>query len=215
ITKLQDIKNAVEIVIKKEGKIDLLVNNAGMGISGSVENTLRKSAKYIFDVNVFGPFELAKEIVPYMRKAGHGKIINISSLAAIIYLPFQGFYSSTKAALNMLFNSMQLELKPYNISITNIMPGDIKTEFTSNRQKNPKDDEVYKNRIEKSLAVMEKGEQNGMPPQAVANCVLKVAKASKPKLNIVVGLKYKVLVCIIKILPASLVERIIYLIYGG
>ncbi|HHU43667.1 MAG: SDR family oxidoreductase [Bacillota bacterium] len=214
LTISDDIKNAVSQIIEKEGRIDLLVNNAGMGISGSIENTTIDKARYIFDVNLFGAFELAKAVIPYMREAGGGRIINISSLAAKVYLPFQGFYSSTKAALNMLFNSLQLEVLPFNIYVTNIMPGDIKTAFTQNRQKNTLEEGVYFERMKRSLAVMERDEQNGMPPQAVANLVLKAAKARRPKLNMVVGTRYRILDFLMKILPESLVKAIIYKIYG-
>lgn len=215
ITSSQSIKSSVAQVIKKEARIDLLVNNAGMGISGSIENTPTEKAKYIFDVNLFGAFELAKAVVPYMREQGGGRIINVSSLAAVFYLPFQGFYSSTKAAMNFLFNSLQLEVKPFNIHITNIMPGDIKTGFTANRQKNQADAEVYAQRIDKSVAIMEKDEQNGMSPSEVAKCIFKLAKAKKPKLSVVVGFKYKVLAFVAKLLPSGVVNNLIYKIYGG
>jgi short-subunit dehydrogenase len=114
----------------------------------------------------------------------------------------------------MLFNSLQLEVLPFNIYVTNIMPGDIKTAFTQNRQKNTLEEGVYFERMKRSLAVMERDEQNGMPPQAVANLVLKAAKARRPKLNMVVGTRYRILDFLMKILPESLVKAIIYKIYG-
>ncbi len=215
ITKPEDIKRGVAAVLECESRIDLLVNNAGMGISGALEDTSDDSANYIFNVNFFGAFRLAREVVPSMRENGGGRIVNVSSLAAVFYLPFQGFYSASKAAVNSLFNAMQLEVKPFNINITNVMPGDIKTGFTDSRKKNNNVTAVYAERINKSVAVMERDEQNGMPPSAVAAMIVRQANSKKPKLLVVVGLKYKILAFLSKLLPAGLVNNIIYKMYGG
>jgi short-subunit dehydrogenase len=214
ITDKESIKKSLAYIADKVGRIDLLINNAGMGISGSIEHTPSERASYIFDVNFFGAFELTRAALPLMKQNG-GRIINVSSLAAIIYLPFQGFYSATKSALNLLFSALQLEVKPFGISITNVMPGDIKTDFTSNRKKNEDDEGDYSERIKKSVAVMERDEQRGMPPSAVAKCILKQATAKKPKLNVAVGAKYKLVAFLVKILPSGLVNKLIYAIYGG
>lgn len=215
ITDAESIKAAVKEITERHGKIDLLVNNAGMGISGSIENTDFERAKYIFDVNVFGAFELTKQVLPYMREQKSGRIITISSLAAVFYLPFQGFYSSTKAAVTSLFNALQLEVRPFNISVTTIHPGDIKTDFTSNRKKNENELAAYRERMEKSVAVMEKDEQNGMPAISIAKEVLKQATKKHPDLNVVVGGKYKLVAFLAKIFPAGFVNKIIYKLYGG
>ncbi|MEI6578826.1 MAG: SDR family oxidoreductase [Eubacteriales bacterium] len=215
VAKIDTIQQGVAAVLAREGRIDLLVNNAGMGISGALENTPDESAAYIFDVNFFGAFRLAREVIPTMRENGGGRIINVSSLAAVFNLPFQGFYSASKAAVNSLFISMQLEVKPFNIKITNVMPGDIKNGFTDNRKKNDLVNPAYRDRIKKSVAIMEKDEVNGMPPTAVARVIVRQAKSNKPKFAVVVGFKYKFLFMLSKLLPAGLVNNIIYSIYGG
>lgn len=215
ITDPTSIKAAVNEVIDRHGRIDLLVNNAGMGISGSIENTEDARAKYIFDVNFFGAFELTRQVLPYMRQQNTGRIITISSLAAVFYLPFQGFYSATKAAVNSLFNALQLEVRPFNIYVTNILPGDIKTDFTANRKKNEDELPAYQQRMQKSLEVMEKDEQNGMDASCIAKEVLKQATKKHPSLNVVVGFKYKIIAGLAKILPAGFVNKLIYMIYGG
>lgn len=215
LTNPDSIKAAVSEIIAKHGRIDLLVNNAGMGISGSTENTELVRAKYIFDVNLFGAFELTKAVLPTMRKQNGGRIITISSLASVFYLPFQGFYSATKAAVTSLFNALQLEVRPFNIKITTILPGDIKTDFTANRKKNDDELEAYRARMEKSVAVMEKDEQNGMCASCIAEEVLKQATKKRPGLNVVVGAKYKLLAFLAKVLPAGFVNNMIYKIYGG
>ncbi len=215
LTDASSVAAAVKIIADKHGRIDLLVNNAGMGISGSTENTALEKAEYIFDVNFFGAFELTKQVLPFMRAQKAGRIITISSLAAVFYLPYQGFYSATKAAITSLMNALQLEVRPFNISVTTILPGDIKTEFTANRKKNDDELEAYRERMEKSVSVMEKDEENGMPASCIAKEVLVQATKKCPDLNVVVGAKYKLLAFLAKVLPAGFVNKMIYKIYGG
>lgn len=215
LTNPESIKAAVAEIVARHGRVDLLVNNARMGISGSIENTSLERAKYIFDVNLFGAFELTKAVLPAMRAQMDGRIITISSLASVFYLPFQGFYSATKSAVTSLYNALQLEVRPFNIKITTILPGDIKTDFTANRKKNEDELEAYQKRMQKSVAVMEKDEQNGMCASRIAREVLKQGRKKRPALNITVGAKYKLVAFLAKILPASLVNKLIYGIYGG
>lgn len=213
VTDSNSVKNAVKTVTDKEGRLDLLVNNAGMGISGAVENTSDEDAKYIFDVNYFGVFKMIRECIPYLRQ-NKGRIINISSVAASLCIPFQAFYSSSKAAVDALAFALIPELKPFGIKITNILPGDTKTGFTEARKKGEADNKIYGNRIERSVAVMEKDEQNGMPPEAVAKLVLKAALKKNPPVYKAVGFKYKLFMFLNKILPKKLVIWVIGKLYG-
>lgn len=215
ITDSNSIAQSLKEVIDKHNRIDLLVNNAGMGISGSIESTPLNAAEHIFAVNFFGTFEITKQVLPYMRRQLSGRIITISSLASVFYLPYQGFYSATKSAITSLFNSLQLEVKPFNIKITTILPGDIKTAFTANRKKNPNEIEDYRDRMEKSLAVMERDEQNGMHPSLIAKEVLRQATKKFPSLTVVVGPKYKLIALLNKLFPAIIINKLLYVIYGG
>jgi short-subunit dehydrogenase len=215
ITKPEDIKRGVATVLEREGRIDLLVNNAGMCISGAAEETSDESAYYIFNVNFFGAFRLAREVLPSMRANGGGRIINVSSIAAVFYPPFQGFYSASKAALSVLFSAMHLEVRPFGITITNVMPGDTKTGFTDNRRMNENPLVAYAKRIAASMAVVEKGERKGMPPAAVAKVIVKQATAKKPKAAVGVGLANKLLITFAKLLPAGLINIMLSSIYGG
>lgn len=214
ITKTEDIRRGVEAVKQQAGRVDLLVNNAGMGIAGASEDTSDESAFYQMDVNFFGAFRLAREVLPLMREQGGGRIVNVSSIAAVFFVPFQGFYSASKAAVNALFTAMQNEVRPFGILISNVMPGDTKTGFTDNRRKCADASPVYRERMEHSVAVMEKDERNGMPARAVAREILRQAARRKPKPFVTVGFKNKTLVFLSKILPAALVNRLVYSIYG-
>ena len=123
VSKEEDCQRVVKNIIAKYGRIDVLMNNAGFGIFGPFEETPLEKAKKQVDVSFFGTFLMAKAVIPYMRKQGGGKIINTSSIGGVIPLPFQGFYSASKAAMDMLFNSLRPEVLPYNIQICSIKPG--------------------------------------------------------------------------------------------
>lgn len=215
ITNSAQVDSAIEQIIDKEGRVDILINNAGMGIYGSTENTDLERAKYLFDVNFFAAVHLAQKLVPYMRKAGGGRIINISSLAQVFNLPFQSFYSASKAALSALFSAFEAEVKPFNIKVINIMPGDIATQFTANRQKDVKDLAIYANRIQKNLSVIERDELGGMTPERIAQAVLKAAQSPRPKRFVTIGLQYKLFYVLSKLLPTAFVNKIVYILYAS
>jgi short-subunit dehydrogenase len=214
VTDFASLKDAFEKIHNEAGHIDILINNAGMGISGAVEHTSLEDAKYNFDVNFFGVFCTLKAVIPYMRTDGGGKIINISSAAAKLAIPFQAFYSATKAAVNQLTEAVRIEVKPFNIQLCSIMPGDVKTGFTSNRRKNAPVNEIYGDRIEKSIAVMEKDEQGGMPADYAGIIIYKTSLKRKLPLYRTIGWKYKAFIFLSKILPARFVNEVIGSIYG-
>lgn len=214
VTKPEQIEQAVEDIIQREGRLDLLVNNAGMGISGAVEKTAEEEARYIFDVNLFGPFFMIKKCLPYLRES-KGRIINISSVASRLCIPFQAFYSSTKAALEALSYALMPEVAPFGVKVTNILPGDTRTNFTDARKKSfEKDDPVYGERIWRSVGVMEKDERGGMSPEKVANAVAKVLKRKNPPVIKTVGFQYKLFLFLNRLLPKKLVIWIIGKLYG-
>lgn len=214
VTNREDIKKALIEIYNQEGRIDVLVNNAGMGISGAVENTESEAVKKMFDVNFYGALYAMQEVVPYMREGGGGMIINVSSLAARLPLPFQAFYSATKSALCSLSDALRLEVKPFNIKVTSILPGDVKTEFTAKREKNQSDDPIFGDRIIKSVEVMEKDEQNGLPPERIGKIILKLSRKTNPPPVVIGVFKYSLVNLLAKILPHRLVVYIMGKIYG-
>lgn len=208
------VKAAFKTIFEAEGKIDVLINNAGMGISGAVENTPDENVRRQMDVNFFGALYAMREAVPYMRAGGGGMIINMSSAAAALPIPFQAFYSASKAALSSLSNAFRTEVAPFGIKVTAILPGDVKTEFTDKRQKNKSNDPVYGSRIDKSVAVMERDERNGMPPEVIARLAYKLSNKKNPPPSKVGGAKYAVFVKLSKLLPERFVVYIIGKLYG-
>ena len=215
VTDEERINEAVSYIIDKAGRIDVLINNAGFGISGAVEFTETADAKKQFDVNFFGMVNMNRAVIPFMRRAGGGRIVNISSVAAPIAIPFQAYYSAAKAAINSYTMALINEVRPYGISVCAVQPGDICTGFTSAREKSYAGDEIYGGRISGSVAVMEHDERNGMKPEKAAHLIAAVAEAKKVRPVYTIGFKYKLFCALVKILPARLVSYIVGRIYGG
>ena len=201
-------------IAEEAGGIDVLVNNAGFGISGSVEGTPDAQAKKQFDVNFFGCFHCCKAVVPYMRAAGGGVIVNVSSMAAVLSIPFQSFYSASKSAINALTLALANEVKPFGIRVCALMPGDVKTGFTAAREKNATDAAVYDSVMKKSVATMEHDEQNGMDPARIAEAIFHLSQKKHPKPLSTVGAQYRVFALLQKTLPAALANRILAAIYA-
>jgi len=214
VTNYQELKEAYQEIFDIEGRIDVLINNAGMGISGSIEDTTPEDALYLMNVNYLGVFHSTKAVLPFMRQSGGGKIFNMSSVAAKLSIPFQSFYSSSKAAINSFSEALANEVAPFNIKVCTILPGDIKTGFTKNRKKNEVDSECYKHRVDKSVAVMEKDERNGMDPEAPAKVIAKLINKKNIPLYKTIGFKYKVFVLLHKLLPARFANYVVGNIYA-
>ena len=206
---------AVDEVIKREGRIDVLVNNAGFGISGAVEFTDTKDAQRQFDVNFFGMVRMNKAVIPVMRRQGGGRILSMSSVAAPIAIPFQAYYSASKAAVRTYMLALASEVSPFGIEICAIMPGDIATGFTAARAKNPAGDDVYEGRIARSVAVMEHDEVNGIPAARAGAFVAKKALQRRVPPLCTLGGKYKVFVFLTRLLPTRLMTGIVGKIYAS
>ena len=211
LSDVASIKSAIELITKKHKIINLLINNAGMGISGAVEYHSEEEIKKIIDVNLLGLINVTRLSLPYMTKGS--KIINISSVAGPISIPFQTMYSVTKAGVLAFSNGLRNELRPLDIKVTSILPGDTKTGFTASREKSV-DNGRYGDHISKSVSKMEKDESSGVPAYKVAKKIYKVSKKKNPNTYYVVGLSYRFLVFLSRILPKRLVNWIIFKIYG-
>ncbi|MBO4795365.1 MAG: SDR family NAD(P)-dependent oxidoreductase [Clostridia bacterium] len=209
VTDYGQVKAAVDGIAAAEGGIDLVVNCAGSGISGAVEFTTPEDAKRQIDVNFFGTVNVNKAVIPHMRENGGGRIVNISSVGAPAALPFQAFYSASKAAINTYTCALINELRPFGISVTAIMPGDIRTGFTAARKKNPAGDDIYGGRIERSVSKMEHDEQNGMSPEKAAKTICRVCFKKRVKPLYAIGFSYKAVCVLLKLLPCSVGNRVI------
>ncbi|WP_373845258.1 SDR family oxidoreductase [Clostridium sp.] len=211
----ESINKAVVDVEQKEGKVDILVNCAGFGIAGSVEDTSDEEAFRQFNTNFFGAHRICRSVIPIMRKQGHGLIINISSVAGLITVPFQSFYSASKCAMEALMEGLRMELKPFGIKVVLIEPGDTQTGFTNNRVfVRASEDSIYKEVFNRSIARMVKYEQTGPSPEGIVRMVQKILSSSNPPVRQVVGSMNKIMVFLKWFLPDHIVEYIVIKLYA-
>jgi NAD(P)-dependent dehydrogenase (short-subunit alcohol dehydrogenase family) len=215
VTEEQQVQNAVREVLEREGRIDVVINNAGFGISGAIEYTETEEARRQFDVNFFGMVRVNRAILPIMHRQGHGRIINMSSVAAPIAIPFQAYYSASKAAVRTYSLALQSEVRPYGIEVCCIMPGDIATGFTAARRKNPDGDEAYGGRISRSVAVMEHDETTGIPAEKAGAYVAGKALQKKVPVLCTLGGKYKLFVFLTRLLPTRTLTYLVGKIYAS
>lgn len=214
VTEYGQVKAAIDGITAEAGKIDLVVNCAGSGISGAIEFTEPEDAKRQIDVNFFGTVNVNKAVIPHMRASGGGRIVNISSVGAPAALPFQAFYSASKAAINTYTCALANEIRPFGISVCAIMPGDIRTGFTAARKKSAAGDDVYGGRIERSVSRMEHDEQNGMAPEKAARTICRVCRKKRVKPLYAIGFSYKAICVLLKLLPCSFGNKVIGSMYA-
>lgn len=214
ITKEEQVKSAIDKIVAEAGRIDVLINNAGFGISGAIEFTPVEQAKHQFEVNFFGMVTMNLAVLPVMRNQGSGRIINMSSVAAPIAIPFQAYYSASKSAVRTYSLALANEVKPFGIEVCAIMPGDICTGFTAAREKNCVGDDVYNGRISRSVAVMEHDEETGMTPEQAGAFI--ADKAMKKSIIPVytIGGKYQFFVFLTRLLSNRLLNKLVYGIYA-
>ena len=194
--------------------IDILINNAGFGISGAVEFTKTEDAKRLFDTNFFGMVNMNRAVVPVMREAGQGRIVNISSVAGQIPIPFQTYYSAAKAATNSYTMALANELRPYGVTVCAVQPGDIKTGFTKAREKTVDGDDVYGGRIGRSVSRMEHDEQTGMDPAVAGKFIANVAMKKKVSPIYTIGASYSFLTFLTRLMSWKTMNKIIGAIYA-
>lgn len=203
------VRQAISRVIKKEGRIDVVVNCAGFGIAGAVEDTSIEEAKAQFETNFFGVLRVCQAVLPNMRERGSGLIINISSIAGLISVPFQGFYSASKFALEGLTEALRLEVAPFGIRVVLVEPGDFQTRFSANRRKvaRSENSSAYRERLAKALSISEKDESKGHHPVAIARLIERIIRKPSPKLRYSIGPLFERLTPTLKnVLPYRLTE---------
>ena len=210
----ESVKAAVAQIADKHGRIDVLVNAAGSGIAGAVEETTAQEAHAQFDVCFFGVIRVLNHTLPLMRQTGGGIVINIGSMASVFPIPFQGLYSAVKSALLMLTATLRLELEPYGIRACVIEPGDTKTGFTDRRVFTKKTAQTaYRQPLERALYEMIRSELSAQGPERCAALVSKLARMKNPPLRLSVGMGYKLLYMLAKLMPLRLKDFVLRKMY--
>ena len=211
VLKTETIKNAVDFIVKKEGKLDVLVNNAGMGITGSIEDTPTEEMRKVFNTNLFGAIDVMKAVLPQMRKQKSGTILNITSIAGYMGLPFRGMYSATKGALETVTEAARMEVKNFGVKVVNVAPGDFATNIAAGRYHTPVfENSAYKENYQANLDLMDSHVSNGMNPIEMAKVVYKIINTKNPKIHYKVGgFMEKFSIVLKRVLPDKTYEKLL------
>ena len=205
------IKTAVDFIIQKEGRLDVLVNNAGMGITGPLEDTPTDEMRAVFNTNLFGAIDVMKAVLPQMRTQKSGTIINITSIAGYMGLPFRGIYSASKGALELITEAASMEVKSFGIDVVTVAPGDFATNIAAGRYHTPVfDNSAYKEKYQENLDLMDSHVDKGMHPKEMAKAVYKIINNKKPKVHYKVGdFMQKFSIVLKRILPDRVYEKLL------
>lgn len=189
VTSPSSIHQAVDKIMTEQGRIDVLINNAGIGIGGALELASDEEVSKQMNTNFYGVVNMCREVLPVMRKARNGKIINISSIGGVMGIPYQGFYSASKFAIEGFSEALALEVHPFNIKVCLVEPGDFNTGFTDNRNISEltKENVDYRNSFLKALKIIEKEERNGANPRKLGKAICKIVACKKPPFRTKVG----------------------------
>jgi len=211
VTNPETITAAISTIISKHKKIDVLINNAGVGITGAVEETATSEVKNAFETNFYGVLNTIREVLPQMRTQQDGFILNITSIAGYMGLPYRGAYSATKGALELVTESLRLETKQFGIRVACLAPGDFSTNIAAGRFHAPvAKSSPYFAEYSKTLKTINNDVQKGGDPDQVAHKVFKIINTKNPKTHYKVGsLLQKFSIVLKRILPDTLFEAML------
>ncbi len=217
VTQEDSVRELVNRVVEEQGRIDVLVNCAGYALGGGVEDTSVEEAQAQFDTNFFGTHRMIRTVLPMMRNQQQGKIITVSSVASEFAVPFQGFYSCSKMALDGMMLALRLEVKPFGIEVACVNPGDVRSGFTDGRHQASGcvPESPYYEMAMRSIETMKRDELHGMAPEQVAQLVARLASASRLKPKYFVETKYRLVMVLKRLLPLTVVEKLLAAIYLG
>ncbi len=217
ITLDEDVQAVIEDIISKQGRIDVLVNNAGYGGYGMVEAVPLEEAERQFSVNLFGLARVTKAVLPYMRKQKSGTIINLSSVVGIVSSPMIGWYGASKHAVEALSGALRAEVKNFGINVVLIEPGAMATEFLDVALKqiqtveHPKE---YQENVANFVVGFKKNYVNAPGPQKVVNAIIKAVNSRNPKARYAVGKDSKAAIFMHKILPAKAMDKLMTKVFN-
>ncbi|HUH29174.1 SDR family oxidoreductase [Gelidibacter sp.] len=211
VSDVDSIEEAIKTVISQHGRIDVLINNAGAGITGPIEEIPDAEIQRNFETNFFGPIRVIKAVLPQMRAQKSGLIINITSIAGYMGLPYRGVYSASKGALELLTEAFRMEIKDFNIQMTNVAPGDFATNIAAGRYHAPVlDVSPYKKTYGDTLDLMNAHVSEGKDPQIMASAIYKIINTQNPKVHYKVGeFMQKFSILLKRILPDKVYEKML------
>ena len=210
------IVHAVEKVISISKRIDVVINNAGVGITGPIEEIPSEEIKNNFETNFFGPIEVIKAVLPQMREQNSGLIINITSIAGYMGLPYRGVYSASKGALEIITEAISMEVKNFGVNIVNVAPGDFATNIASGRYHAPViQGSAYEIPYGNTLQQMDEHVDSGSNPDEMAMSIYQIINDKNPKLHYKVGaFMQKFSIVLKRVLPDRIYEKMLMNHYG-
>lgn len=211
VTDKTSVEDAVNNIVEREGRLDVLVCNAGTILSGAIEFTEIEDVRKLMELNFYGMIHCVRAVLPYMRKAGGGRIVCLSSMAAAFPVPFQAYYSVTKAAVSAFTFALANEVKAFGISVCAILPGD--TNSDQIRCKRHDGDEIYGGKIDRSVCIMERDEKNGMSPETVGGIITRIALKKRVKPSYSIGFISKIELFLKRIVTESFARKIVGMLY--
>ena len=217
VTDDQSVDRAISRVLQEAGGIDALVNNAGCGLAGPVEDTNTEEAIHQMDVNFMGAFRVTRAVLPALRQRGHGVIVNVSSLGGLFGLPFQSFYSASKFALEGFTESLRHEVGRFGIRVVLVEPGDVRTGFTGSRvfAQAAGASSAYATQFSNCMRLVEKEEKQGVAPETIAKVICGIVDGNKKGPRYSCGaMLQRTTVVLKRLLPGGLFESIIGSFYG-
>lgn len=208
---VDSIDKAVAKVIAISGRLDVVINNAGVGITGPLEEIPTAEIKNNFETNLFGPIEVMKAVLPQMRAQQSGLIINITSIAGYMGLPYRSVYSASKGALELITEALRMEVKPFGIQITNVAPGDFATNIAAGRFHAPLlKGSAYEKTYGDTLKTMDEHVNSGSNPNEMAEAVYKIILTKEPKIHYKIGVfMQKISIVLKRILPDKVYEKML------
>lgn len=211
VTKAATITTAVTTLLENEKRLDYLINNAGMGITGPLEETPDTETRRVFETNFFGALEVIKAVLPVMRAQHGGMVINITSIAGYMGLPYRGIYSATKGALGIITEAYRMELKEFNVQMTTVAPGDFATNIAAGRYHAPVlQESPYRDNYERTLKIMDEHVDSGMDTSVMAKKVYAIMQKEKPNVHYRVGFfMQRFSIALKRILPDTWYEKLL------
>jgi len=211
VRNVESIQKAVAEVITKSGRVDVVINNAGVGITGPIEEIPTEEIKNNFETNLFGPIEVMKAVLPQMRLQNSGLIINITSIAGYMGLPYRGIYSASKGALELITEALRMEVKSFGIHLTNVAPGDFATNIAAGRYHAPLvKGSAYELPYGNTLKMMDEHVDSGSNPYEMAAAIYKIIQNPNPKVHYKIGVfMQKFSIVLKRILPDTMYERML------
>lgn len=205
------IEKAIKTVVDTEGRLDVVINNAGAGITGPIEEIPNDEIKRNFETNLFGPIQVIKAVLPQMRNQNSGLIINITSIAGYMGLPYRGIYSASKGALELITEALRMEIKDFNIHMTNVAPGDFATNIAAGRYHAPvMKGSPYETKYGAVLKAIDADVDKGDDPMMVSSMIYKIINTKNPKIHYKVGaFMQKFSIVLKRILPDKVYEKLL------